>query len=262
MPRHFGFAHASRPAEQETADRLDRIAQPAARHADGCGQRLDGLVLAEDDRLQVAVEVLQRAAVVGGHRLYRHAGDLGDDLYIYTAGVDTIQDTGGLDTLRISAGKTINDIKFENFGTDDLKIILTAKSHEIILDGQRGADVAQKIEVITFDDGFTADLSGYANWIWGTTVTQNTNGTAGDDTIIARAGNDTVKGGIGNDLIHGGAGNDILYGENDADIIFGGLGGESGAGARPIELTELMRSTLLAVTVASPSPTTRARMSG
>jgi hypothetical protein len=61
----FGLADAGRAGEQEGADRLARIAEAGARHLDRLGQRVDGLVLAEDGGLQVAVEVLQRAAVVG-----------------------------------------------------------------------------------------------------------------------------------------------------------------------------------------------------
>ena len=79
LARDFGLADAGGAGEQETADRLLRIAQPAARHLDRRGQRFDGLVLAEHHRLQVAVEVLQRIAVVGLNGLRRDARDLGDD---------------------------------------------------------------------------------------------------------------------------------------------------------------------------------------
>ena len=43
-------------------------------------ERVDRLVLPEHDVLQIAVEVLQRVAVVGRHVLRRDARDLGDDL--------------------------------------------------------------------------------------------------------------------------------------------------------------------------------------
>jgi hypothetical protein len=57
-----------------------RVAQAAARHLDRRGERVDRLVLAEHRGLQVAVEVLQRAAVVVGDVPRGHARDLGDDL--------------------------------------------------------------------------------------------------------------------------------------------------------------------------------------
>jgi len=75
----LGLADPGRAAEQEGADRLARIAESGAGHLDCPGQRVDRLVLAEDDGLEIAVEILQRATVVERHVLRRDAGDLGDD---------------------------------------------------------------------------------------------------------------------------------------------------------------------------------------
>ena len=61
----LGLADAGGAGEQEGADRLVRLAQAGARQLDRRRQRVDRLVLAEHDALQVAVEVLQRVAVVG-----------------------------------------------------------------------------------------------------------------------------------------------------------------------------------------------------
>jgi hypothetical protein len=41
-----------------------RIAEAAARHLDGGGERIDRLVLAEHHRLQIAIQRLQHVAVV------------------------------------------------------------------------------------------------------------------------------------------------------------------------------------------------------
>ena len=68
LARDLGLADAGRAAEQEAADRLLRVAEARARHLDRRDERVDRLVLAEHDRLQVAVEVLQRGAVVGRDR--------------------------------------------------------------------------------------------------------------------------------------------------------------------------------------------------
>ena len=76
----FGLADAGRAGEQEGADRFAWIAEAGAGHLDRLGQRVDGGVLAEDHVLQVAVEVLQAAAIVGRHMRRRDARDLGDDL--------------------------------------------------------------------------------------------------------------------------------------------------------------------------------------
>ena len=80
LARDLGLADAGRAAEQEVADRLLRVAEARARHLDRGGERVDRLVLAEHHRLQVAVEVGERAAVVGRDAARRDARDLGDDV--------------------------------------------------------------------------------------------------------------------------------------------------------------------------------------
>jgi hypothetical protein len=69
-----------RAAEQEGANRLARIAEAGTGHLDRLGQRVNRLVLTKNDRLQVAVEILQGAAVIQRDVLRRNAGNLGDDL--------------------------------------------------------------------------------------------------------------------------------------------------------------------------------------
>src|SRR5579859_6677447 len=80
LTRHFGLAHTGGPAEQEAADGLLRISQSAARHLDRSCERIDRLVLAEYDGLQVAIEVLQLAAVCRRDALRRHPRYFGDYL--------------------------------------------------------------------------------------------------------------------------------------------------------------------------------------
>ena len=80
LPRHFRLADAGGSREQEVADRLLRVAQARACHLDRRGQGVDRLVLAEHHGLEVAVEVGERAAVVGRNASRRDARDLGDDL--------------------------------------------------------------------------------------------------------------------------------------------------------------------------------------
>ena len=88
LPRHLGLADAGGAGEQEAAGRLLRIAQTAARHLDRRGQRIDGLVLTEHHGFQVAVQVLQLAAIVGRHVVRRNARDLGDDVLDLVLGDD------------------------------------------------------------------------------------------------------------------------------------------------------------------------------
>src|SRR6185436_15086857 len=64
----------------EIANGLLRIAEARARHADRGYERIDRLVLAEHDVLEVAIEGLQRIAVIRRDVARGNARDLGDDL--------------------------------------------------------------------------------------------------------------------------------------------------------------------------------------
>ena len=80
LARDLGLADAGGAGEQEAADRLALVAQARARHLDRRGERLDGLVLAEDHQLEVALEVLQQVAVGGRDVLGRDARHARDDV--------------------------------------------------------------------------------------------------------------------------------------------------------------------------------------
>ena len=73
LARDLGLADAGGAGEQETADRLALIAQTRARHLDGGRQRIDGLVLAVDDELEIALEIAQHFLVRLRHALGRNA---------------------------------------------------------------------------------------------------------------------------------------------------------------------------------------------
>ena len=70
--RDLRLADAGGAGEEEAAGRLLRAAEAGAPELDGRGDGVERRVLAEDDLLQLALEVLQRGAVVGGD------GPLGD----------------------------------------------------------------------------------------------------------------------------------------------------------------------------------------
>src|SRR6185312_1874191 len=86
----LGLAHARGSREEEAADGLALVAQARAGHLDRGRQRLDGAVLAEDDQLEVALQVLQDLPVGGRDTLRRntrharhhvlHVADLDDGL--------------------------------------------------------------------------------------------------------------------------------------------------------------------------------------
>ena len=74
----FRLADAGRAGEQVAADRLLRLAQAGARQLDRRGERLDRLVLAEHDALQVLLEIDEHLGVALGDRLRRDARHGGD----------------------------------------------------------------------------------------------------------------------------------------------------------------------------------------
>ncbi|MBK8174860.1 MAG: type I secretion C-terminal target domain-containing protein [Rhodospirillales bacterium] len=150
-------------------------------------------------------------------------GDSGNDTFVYSAGLDVLNDTGGLDTLRITGGKTINDITVSDFGTTGAKIVLAAAVNEVTINNLRGT-AAQKVETITFDDGFSADLPSYKSWISGTSAANTLSGGTTNDTLIGKGGNDTMNGNAGNDGLHGGTGDDIVHGNDGNDTLHGGDG--------------------------------------
>ncbi len=65
LARDLGLADAGRAGEQVVADRLVGIAQAGAAELDRRGELLDRQVLAEDDALQVRLEMLEHLLVVG-----------------------------------------------------------------------------------------------------------------------------------------------------------------------------------------------------
>ncbi len=79
LARDFGFSDTRWTREKKCPDRLLRIGEARTRSADRRYQGLDGLILAEHDGLQVAVEVLEGGAVVLRHRGRGDARNLGDD---------------------------------------------------------------------------------------------------------------------------------------------------------------------------------------
>ena len=74
----LGLADARRTREQVAADRLLRLAQAGARQLDRRRQRLDRLVLAEHDALEVLLEIGEHLGVGLGDGLGRNARHGGD----------------------------------------------------------------------------------------------------------------------------------------------------------------------------------------
>ncbi len=172
----------------------------------------------------------------GNDFLHGGAGDdylsgwTGDDTFVYSEGLDTVDNTNGAadtDTLWITGGRTVNDIlSFTSTGTNDTKITFDTGVDEVTVIRLR-AGATHHVEFITFDDGFTTSLPDYASWLNGTSGNDMVAGNGNDNTMIGYAGNDGMTGGAGHDDMHGGAGADTLEGEDGDDLLYGGDGDDT-----------------------------------
>lgn len=104
----------------------------------------------------------------GGSGDYAH-GYGGHDVFIYTAGLDTVEDNGGADTLWLIGGLTINDITIADWSWSKARITITASLDEIIVNEVRSGNSTFYIETLKFDDGFETDqLPNCNSWLKGT----------------------------------------------------------------------------------------------
>lgn len=171
----------------------------------------------------------------GNDTLYGGAGDdflrgyAGDDTFIYSEGLDTVQDSagGGSEVLWVTGGVTVSDVSFSDYSTYHTKITITASVDEITVNFLRHGSATRHIETIRFDDGFEADLPSYASWDNGTSGADTMTGSGSADVIIGFAGADDIDAGAGTDHVHGGAGNDTINGEGGADFLHGGDGDDT-----------------------------------
>ena len=145
------------------------------------------------------------------------AGYDGNDTYVIGAnfGNDnqiTEELSEGTDTISFVDGITPDDLYIWTDSSGYLHIQDVNDPHNnILITGaltSSGADMAQRIEYITFSDSTVWDLSA------GMTLT----GTEATDRIHGAGGNDVINGGAGyNDYLYGYAGNDVLIGGAGTD---------------------------------------------
>ena len=79
LTRDFGFSHTGRTRKQEAAYGFIRVAKTAARHLDRGSQCVDGCVLAEHHRFQIAIQRFECIAIIVRHGARRDARDLRND---------------------------------------------------------------------------------------------------------------------------------------------------------------------------------------
>ena len=154
-------------------------------------------------------------------------GGSGNDTYLWNLGdgLDTVYDTGNLDTIQFGEGIVWDYLTFQNSG-DDLKILVHGQENQGIIIRDFFYNQNYKIEKINFFDGTSVNLSEIGLTLKQLNTGETIKGTEFDDIIYANGGNDTVNAGYGNDTIYGGAGFDTLKGENGNDILVGGAGND------------------------------------
>jgi len=164
---------------------------------------------------------------------------LGDDTYIFSAGHDRINESGGGgdDTIRVRDTYSPEDITIgfyqdPDYG-DDYNMKLTDTDGNTIIVVQQGYDGSHGIEHIAFGDDTIWDLDSIELTSYGTSGNDYMAGhqvgdASSDDTMYGYGGNDTINGGTGDDVIHGGDGADsisakghsVLYGDDGDDNIW------------------------------------------
>ncbi|MFA9396596.1 MAG: calcium-binding protein, partial [Halodesulfovibrio sp.] len=187
---------------------------------------------------------LGEATFVGGAgddiMLGAHFGDT----YVFNKGDgrDVVRDNASLnsdamshtDTLKFGEGISLEDLRYQADGSD-LIISLRNSENDSIRIANSQADPTSKIELLSFADGKSFDLSAVEQV---TDLTDNAdflmlspdhtsivNGNGGDDVIMmSGSAANIIDGGAGDDKLFTAAGNDLLYGGTGADIITSGTG--------------------------------------
>jgi Ca2+-binding RTX toxin-like protein len=131
---------------------------------------------------------------------------------------------GGIDTVEFGAGIGISDLTFSRLNSGaDLRITYSSGNY-VTISGQN--DPNRAVEVLTFRDGLTADLTRLVlatetatkngDLVVGDSSANTLDGLAGNDVISGAGGADTLRGGDGDDILEGGSGGDTLDGGNDS----------------------------------------------
>ncbi len=161
-------------------------------------------------------------------------GGTGNDNYIWSAGMgaDTVtEETGAADRILVGGNLMPENLTFSTVNGTDLKILssLAASDSLTLINQLNAATPDQRVESLTFTDGFALPLDRYSSWTYGTSGADAIYGDVGgakDDVMLGGAGNDSLKGYNGNDILSGDAGNDKLYGSNGNDLLHGGSGAD------------------------------------
>jgi VCBS repeat-containing protein len=154
-------------------------------------------------------------------------GGSGNDTYVFGLhdGHDVINDTSGLDTIRIEAGgAALSGLNFAENTTHDL--VIQFNGQQVTVDDHFVGD--DNVGGLLFDGG--ASYDGYSLdsdlYFLSNDGGSNRNGTTGNDILSGDGNANNISGGDGNDLLFGNAGNDTLNGGSGNDLLVGGAGND------------------------------------
>ncbi|MCH7628542.1 MAG: hypothetical protein IH997_07470 [Proteobacteria bacterium] len=187
--------------------------------------------------------------LAGGGGADKLDGGEGSDIYFFrnsaelagaaimdsgTSGIDTLRyagtsaeslilaDVTGIEKIVIGTG---TEALADRTGKADIAIDASAVSHQVVIEGNAGANLlVGSSHDDRLDGGAGNDhLSGGdgADTLAGALGDDTINGGAGNDRLDGGAGNDSLAGGLGDDRIDAGAGEDALSGGDGADTLFG-----------------------------------------
>jgi Ca2+-binding RTX toxin-like protein len=147
-------------------------------------------------------------------------GGTGDDLYIFgrSAGIDTIIDNSGSNSLLITGGLIAQQLAFSKKANDLEVSILNSTNDKVIIKNWY-ENSSYRLQNIQFGDGtmlLSATIEALAN---ANVSGGNSNGSSSNDTITGTNNNDTLDGGLGVDTLQGGLGDDTYIVDNSNDIV-------------------------------------------
>lgn len=170
----------------------------------------------------------------GNDNLY---GGTGDDIYVFSAGNDKIDESagGGADTIRVRDVYTTSDVTIsfvqDTANNNNYNMQLTDTDGNTITVYRQGYASTNVVEHVAFAGGTTWNLSSMELVSYGTSGNDGISGhdygdASSDDTIYALAGNDSIYAGAGNDTVYAGDGNDFVSTSDGTDTIYGGDGAD------------------------------------
>ncbi len=142
-------------------------------------------------------------------------GGMGNDIYQFNRGYghDTIQETGGTDSVYLQAGIKPSNVFLTQAGSD-LEVLVIGTSDNLTLQNWFSSPDSLT-EYFQFTDGTVWDESEIrqrlGRFVDGSVGAETLTGTSVPEWIRGLAGNDQISGTSGNDVLEGGSGNDTYF---------------------------------------------------